>query len=214
MLFLFTRTLLIYLVISWAVRFMGKRQLGELSPTELITTVMISNLASICIEEPTLPVFYSLIPVLLITALELLNSALAFRIPAYGRFLSGKPIPVIHDGKIDQDNLREMRLSISDLLKALRGQGVFSPSEAALAIVETDGSLSVLPHQETPFYLPLLVDGCMIEDNLQYLGLSHTWLLQALAARGYAQDSEILLVLGNGTDLQVIPIKNSKGEGR
>ena len=141
MLFLFTRTLLIYLVISWAVRFMGKRQLGELSPTELITTVMISNLASICIEEPTLPVFYSLIPVLLITALELLNSALAFRIPAYGRFLSGKPIPVIHDGKIDQDNLREMRLSISDLLKALRGQGVFSPSEAALAIVETDGNL-------------------------------------------------------------------------
>ncbi len=67
--------------------------------------------------------------------------------------------------------MRKMRLTINDLLKALRGQGIFSPTEAALAIVETDGSLSVLPKQEKQFHLPLLVDGCVIEDNLHYFGI-------------------------------------------
>ena len=210
MLFLFTRTLLIYVVIAFSVRFMGKRQLGELEPSELITTVMLSNLASICIEEPTLPIFYSLIPVCLLTVLELLNSVLAFRIPAYERFLSGKPITVVRDGKIDQDHLREMRLSIRDLLKALRGQGIFSPSDAALAIVETDGSISALPQQEKPFYLPVLIDGCVIEDNLQYLGLNRSWLTEQLSAHGYKMDSPLLLVLSNGTELQIIPIETGR----
>ena len=212
MIFLFTRTLLIYLVITCAIRFMGKRQLGELEPSELITTVMISNLASICIEEPTLPIFYSLIPVLLITCVELLNSALAFRVPAYDRFISGKSISVIQNGKIEQGNLRKMRLTINDLLKALRGQGIFSPTEAALAIVETDGSLSVLPKQEKQFYLPLLVDGCVIDDNLHYFGIDRQWLSQKLAEHGCTLQSPLLLVLGNGHDVQLVPIRTGKGE--
>lgn len=212
MIFLFTRTLLIYLVITASIRLMGKRQLGELAPSELVTTVMISNLASICIEEPTLPLFYSLVPVLLITCIELINSVLAFRLPAYDRFLSGSSIPVIHDGQIDQKHLREMRLTIRDLLKALRGQGVFSPTEAALAIVETDGSLSVFPKQEKPFYLPLLADGDILKDNLRYLHLSQEWLEQKLAEQGFTLQSPLLLVLGNGKEIQIVPIQTGKGE--
>ena len=203
MFFLLSRTLVIYFFITFAIRFMGKRQLGELQPSELVSTVLVSNLASICIEEPSLPIFYSILPVLFISVLELVNSALAFRLPAYERFISGKPVSVIHDGKIDQTALREMRLTVNDLLKALRSQGEFSPAEVALAIVETDGSLSVLPQKEKAAYLPLVVDGCMMEDNLLYLGVDDAWLKEQLAAHGYRSIDALLLVISDGKNIQV-----------
>lgn len=203
MIFLLSRTFIIYFIISCAMRFMGKRQLGELQPSELVSTVLISNLASICIEEPALPIIYSILPVLFITVLELFNSALAFRFPAYDRIVSGKPISVIHDGKINQNALHEMRLTMNDLLKALRCQGQFSPAEVALAVVETDGSLSILPQNEKAVYLPLLVDGCLMNDNLHYLGLDSDWLNDKLKGAGYHPEDDLLLVIGDGKTIQV-----------
>lgn len=184
-------------------RFMGKRQLGELQPSELVSTVLVSNLASICIEEPSLPVVYSILPVVFIACLELFNSAAECRFPAYERFLSGKPITVIRDGKIDQKALWEMRLTTSDILKALRSQGEYSPADIALATVETDGSLSILKQSETAPYLPLLVDGCLMEDNLRYLGIDKAWLSGALKTHGCSLEKKPLLVIGNGSTIQI-----------
>ena len=109
------RTILIYLCVLFAMRLMGKRQLGELQPEELVSTILISNLASISIESEDVPVTASLIPLFLIAALELLGSALSFRSQKFFNLLSGRPKTVILNGEIDQNALRTLRLTVADL---------------------------------------------------------------------------------------------------
>ena len=99
------RTVLVYLAVVVAMRLMGKRQLGELQPAELVTTLLISNVASICIDEPDLPLSASLVPIFLITALEILNSTLVWFCPKYAQLLLGKPVTIIRNGEILQDEL-------------------------------------------------------------------------------------------------------------
>ena len=104
-------TVIIYAVVIFAMRLMGKRQLGELQPSELVTTFMISNVASICIDEPDLPLLSSLVPILLIAALEILNSTAAYYLPGYAALLFGRPVTVIQDGQIRKDALRHLRMT-------------------------------------------------------------------------------------------------------
>lgn len=111
------RTLLIYLCVLFAMRLMGKRQLGELQPEELVSTILISNLASISIESEEVPVTASLIPLFLIAALELLGSALSFRSQKFFNLMSGRPKTVILDGQIDQNALRTLRLTTATCWK-------------------------------------------------------------------------------------------------
>ena len=147
------RTILIYLCVLFAMRLMGKRQLGELQPEELVSTILISNLASISIESEEVPVTASLIPLFLIAALELLGSILSFRSQRFFNLMSGRPKTVILNGEIDQNALRTLRLTAADLMEALRGKDVFDPRDVSYAVVETNGSLSVAlrPEKEPAF---------------------------------------------------------------
>ena len=139
------RTVIVYVAVITAMRLMGKRQLGELQPAELVTTFLISNVASICIDEPDLPLAASIVPIFLLTALEILNSTLAWFCPRYARLLFGKPITVIVRGEIRQQALQELRITASDLMEALRGKEYFSPAELLWATVEPNGSISTAP---------------------------------------------------------------------
>ena len=139
---LICRTIIIYLCVLFAMRLMGKRQLGELQPEELVSTILISNLASISIESEEVPITSSLIPLFLIAALELLGSVLSFRSQKFFNFLSGRPKTVILDGQIDQKALRMLRLTTADLMEALRGKNIFDPREVSYAVIETNGTLS------------------------------------------------------------------------
>lgn len=137
------RTILIYLCVLFSMRLMGKRQLGELQPEELVSTILISNLASISIESEEVPVTASLIPLFLIAALELLGSVLSFRSQWFFNLMSGRPKTVILDGQIDQNALRMLRLTVTDLMEALRGKDIFDPRDVSYAVIETNGNLSV-----------------------------------------------------------------------
>lgn len=209
------RTLLVYLTTIGAMRLMGKRQLGELQPSELVTTILISNLASISIESPELPLTASLVPVLLIAALELLFSALSFRLGGFARLLAGKPMIVIRDGQLDKDTLRQMRISMSDLLEALRGKDIFDLSEVAYAVVETNGALSVCkrwdaetatrkdqkipaPQAKKP-KLPLVIDGRVAAENLSFCGKSEAWVKKVLKTEKIPL-AHTLLLLGDDTE--------------
>ena len=134
---LIVRTVLIYLCVLFAVRLMGKRQLGELQPEELVSTILISNLASISIESEEVPVTASLIPLFLIAALELLGSILSFQSQKFFNLMSGRPKTVILDGQIDQNALRTLRLTTADLMEALRGKDVFDPRDVSCAPKES-----------------------------------------------------------------------------
>lgn len=208
------RTILIYLCVLFAMRLMGKRQLGELQPEELVSTILISNLASISIESEEVPVTASLIPLFLIAALELLGSILSFRSQKFFNLMSGRPKTVILDGKIDQNALRTLRLTTADLMEALRGKNIFDPRDVSYAVVETNGNLSValrpeketatlsdlsLKAQRTQATIPFVLDGQVLEDNLQWCGKDRGWLEQTAQANTLLVE-EILLLVGNDTE--------------
>ena len=194
------RTVLVYCAVTVAMRLMGKRQLGELQPAELVTTLLISNVASICIDEPDLPLLASLVPIFLITALEILNSTLLGVSPAYAELLLGRPVTVIRNGKIQQDALAQLRITVSDLAEALRGRDIFSPQEVYWGVVEPNGSISAasMPKdgQEPPL-LPLLIDTAACRENLAFFGMDEA-ALDALLAERHTTRKNVLLLLHNG----------------
>ena len=221
------RTLLIYLCVLFAMRLMGKRQLGELQPEELVSTILISNLASISIESEEVPVTASLIPLFLIAALELLGSALSFRSQKFFNLMSGRPKTVILDGQIDQNALRALRLTTADLMEALRGKNIFDPRDVSYAVVETNGNLSAAlrPEKETATLadlrlkvehshatIPFVLDGQVLEDNLQWCGKDRSWLERTAQANTLLPE-EILLLVGNETEDYFLLKKESRHKG-
>lgn len=207
------RTIIVYIAVIVAMRLMGKRQLGELQPAELVTTFLISNVASICIDEPDLPLSASIVPIFLLTALEILNSTLAWFCPRYARLLFGKPVTVIIRGEVQQQALHELRITASDLMEALRGKEYFSPAELLWATVEPNGSISTAPvpqDGEPPPMLPLLIEGTVYRENLAFFGIDTAWLKARIAEKGVSW-SEVLLLLYNGQELLIVPRQNKKG---
>lgn len=194
------RTLIVYIVVIAAMRFMGKRQLGELQPSELVTALLISNVASICIEEPDLPLLASVTPIMLIAALEVLNATASCYLPGWRNLLFGRPVTVVRDGQVDQSALAHLRISADDLAEALRGKDVFSPADVAWGVMEPNGSLSVAKAPAAgaaPTMLPLLVDQRLYRDNLTALGCDEAWLAGFLAQHGVRRQ-DVLLLLYNG----------------
>lgn len=211
-----TRTLVIYIVAIAAMRLMGKRQLAELQPSELVTTFLISNVASICIDEPELPLFASLTPILLITALEIFNSTLAWYCPRYARLLFGNPVTVIRNGVVDQEALRHLRITPNDLAESLREAQVFSPEDVIWGVIESNGSLSVAkkPEGDEPSpMLPILIDRHLYRDNLEALGFDDSWLEQQLSEAGIVSP-QVLILLSNGKETVLIPKKAAPKGGQ
>ncbi len=123
---------------------MGKRQLGELQPGELVITILISEIAATPISEPERPLLQSIIPLMLLVSFEIINSLISMKSPEFRYKTDGRPITVINDGKLNQKMLSELRFTIDDISSALRQKDVFDINEVKLAIVETNGTLSVL----------------------------------------------------------------------
>ena len=205
------RTVLVYLAVVVAMRLMGKRQLGELQPAELVTTLLISNVASICIDEPDLPLTASLVPIFLITALEILNSTLVWFCPRYAQLLLGKPVTIIRNGEILQEELARLRITAADLAEALRGRDIFSPQEVYWGVVEPNGSITtaVMPagDEDAPL-LPLLIDRTVYRDNLAFFGLDETALDRMLETQNTSR-RDVLLLLYNGEKPVLIPKKTA-----
>lgn len=211
-----TRTLIIYIVAIAAMRLMGKRQLAELQPSELVTTFLISDVASICIDEPELPLFASVMPILLITSLEIFNSTLAWYCPRYARLLFGNPVTVIRNGTVDQGALRHLRITPNDLAESLRGAEIFSPEDVLWGVIESNGSLSVAKKPsdgEAPPMLPILIDRRLYRDNLEALGLDNRWLQNQLKQAGLTS-RQVLIFLYNGREALLIPKKAAPKGGQ
>lgn len=180
------RSLILYLLVIFAVRLMGKRQLGELQPSELVITILVSNIATLPIEDVSIPVIVGVTPILSLVCFEVIMSWLILKFPKLRKIVSGSPKVIISNGKIDCHTLSELRLSVDDLMTALRGGDVFDLSDVQYAIVETTGSFSVMKKQtsDTPNRddmkikaqcsdPPMLVvsDGVMLENALDSLNM-------------------------------------------
>lgn len=212
MLIVTIRTVIMYLTIIAAMRVMGKRQLGELQPSELVTTILISNLASLPIEETDISLIVGLVPIAIIVALEILISVFELRFPKISKLISGNSKIIIKDGNINQNVMNELRYSTTDLLAALRQNMVFDLTEVKLGIIETNGKLNIFTAdsgEKKKLMIPLIIDGNINHSGLSYIGLSEDWLSNKLDEKKITV-GEVLLFQGdeNG-DIQII-LKESK----
>ncbi len=156
------RAIIIYITVILAVRIMGKRQIGELKPHELVITVLVSQVASIPLEDNSMPLANMFIPILIFVSFEILASALSMKSFTFRNLLQGKPIFVIKNGKVNQEQMKRLRFTMDDLIDAVRQKDVFDISTVQDAVIETNGSVSVLQKSEyqpvTPKDLNLSVE--------------------------------------------------------
>lgn len=158
------RTTVLYAFVIFAIRIMGKRQISDMQPSELVATLIISNIASLPMQNTSQPFFSGVVPVIILVALEILTSAIMMKSSKFRRMICGNPIVVIRDGEILQSQMRRLRLSNEDLFTQLRQQDVFSIESVQYCIMETNGSISVLkkPEKRQPTAENMDIE---IEDN-------------------------------------------------
>lgn len=137
------RTILIYFILTAVMRMMGKRQLGELQVSELISTLVLSEVAAIPITDPNIPFLFAILPIGLIVSLEIILPELFFHFPKLRKFVEGTPSFLIHKGKINQKELRKNRITPEEFLASLRTAGVADPADVDYAILEASGNISV-----------------------------------------------------------------------
>ncbi len=176
------RTFIIYSLVTIFVRVMGKRQLGELQPGELVITLLISEIATTPVTDNTLPLLNSVIPLILLVSFEIITSVLEMKSVRFRYLADGKPMTVIRNGKLDQKKLKKLRFTVNDILAALRQKDIFDIEDVQYGIVETNGTFSVLlkpekrnstpenydiPEKDTGLPCPVIIDGKIIETNFE-----------------------------------------------
>ena len=145
----YVRTIALYLVLIVCVRLMGKRQIGEMEPTEFVVTMLLANLAAIPMQDGAIPLYSGLVPILTVLGSELVLSGLILYSVKFRQLLCGKPVILIENGKLLQDNLRRTRVTLDELTGHLREKDVLDITAVQYAILETDGNLSVFPQGAT-----------------------------------------------------------------
>jgi len=151
MLTILIRTLIIYVVLIAVMRIMGKRQIGELELTDLVTTLFISEIASLPITNPEIPVLHAVVPMLVLLVLEILSSMILLFFPRLKTLVSARPTVIIQNGNLRQSALRDLRFSLDELMSEVRQQGLTDLSQVECAILEKNGNLTVIPK---PNYAP------------------------------------------------------------
>ena len=190
------RTIILYSLVIIVLRIMGKRQIGELQPFEFAITIMISALAAIPMEDTGIPLLSSIIPILLLLSFQMCISIVTLKSSKARALICGKPLILIENGNLLEEELKNSRININDLLEQLRVKGYPSLSDIEFAIMETNGKISVIPKsQKRPLNpddlsLPtkyeglahsLIIDGEIQKYNLEKLKLNKEWLKSELA---------------------------------
>ena len=191
----YVRTIILYMALIFCIRMMGKRQIGQMEPSEFAVTMMVANLATIPMENEGIPLHSGLVPMLTILGTELALSGATLRSLFLRKLLCGKPVILIENGRILQENLRSTRVTLDELTGHLREKDVLDLRSVQYAILETNGNLSVFPFpSETPAsardagihptdrFLPVTVisDGQLLRQNLQYAAKDEAWVHKVL----------------------------------
>ena len=191
----YMRTICLYLILIAVVRIMGKRQIGEMEASEFVVTMLVANLAAIPMQDGGIPLYSGLVPILTVLGVELVLSSLSLRSIRLRRLLCGKPVILIENGRILQENLRATRVTLDELMGHLREKDVLDIQTVQYAILETNGNLSVFPFPKemppsakdlgvTPKdrFLPVTIieDGFLFRENLREAGKDEAWVHKVL----------------------------------
>lgn len=206
----FFRTAILYLLLIVGLRLTGKRQIGELEPIELVLTMLLSDLASVPMQDFGIPLVNGVIPIVTLLAMSMLLSCVSLRNVRFRTLICGKPAIIIRNGRLQQDAMRHNRLTLDELFEELRTQGVTDISDVKYAVLETGGQLSVLlrtaaqpatPEQmrldcEDDAFLPTVIinDGRLLRGNLRQTGHDEAWLQAQLSENGVDAPSQVFLL--------------------
>ena len=163
------RCIIIYVLLTFAMRITGKRQIGELDVGALVSTLLISELAAIPIDDPDVPLLNAVIPILIIVSLEIIISALKNRWRPLKKAVEGRPVYIIYKGRLLEEALVNNRISINELLAEMRGAGIFDISEVEYGIIEQNGKLSLFKKTDTAFAHTLVADGEIMTETVKRL---------------------------------------------
>ncbi len=213
------RTIILYLIIIFAIKMMGKRQISDLQTSELVITIMISNIAAIPMENTDQPLLASLIPIAILVCAEITISFLMLKSLKFRQIICGKPMIVVSEGKIQQKTLKYLRLSVEDLIEQLRQMDVFSIDDVWFAIMETNGTMSVMKKSEKqppdamtlgvevpPGQLEAVVvsDGMISTSSLKICGLSEKWIYTTLQEENIALENVFMMTANKDKKFNII----------
>lgn len=227
MLTIIFRSIIIYLIVLIVFRLMGKRQLGQMQPFELVLTLIIADLATIPMAEVSVPVLHGIVPLLTLVVLHFLLTIITKSSQWLSKIISGKPVIVINPKGIDYNAMKKLNLSIDDLYASLRASGYFSIIQVQYAIMETNGKMSIMPkaeyspttngdikNQVEENFLPIILisEGKIMQENLKVAGLNRDNVKKILKTQNIENIKQVLLLsvdkAGNGY------IQPTKGEGK
>ncbi len=222
----FLRTIILYVVLVVSMRIMGKRQIGELQPTELVVMILISELAAIPMQDLGIPLAYGVIPIITLLSCEMLMSVVCERSIKIRQWISGMPSILILGGVINQKELTRLRISVAELLEELRLKDVFDISDVACAYLETNGQISVLlkPESQTVTaaqmkidtsdeasgYTTLIAHGRLLRQNLRACGKNEEWLQKQLKEKNMKKAEDVFLMVIDDKNSTVLIPKDSE----
>ncbi len=195
MLAIIIRTLILYTVLTLGIRLMGKRQIGDMQPNELVVTLLISEIAAIPLQDTNQPILNGICSIFILVILEIIMSVLSLKNMTFRRLISGQSVIIIKNGVIDQTAMKKVRMTILDLVELLRGQNVFDIEDVAFAVLEVNGDLNVLLKAKKQFVtvedmgikkdkealpLPVVSDGRIIEQTLENFKIGKPEFLEIL----------------------------------
>ena len=199
------RTIIIYLILNIMLKMMGKRQIGELEVNELVSTLLISEIASIPISDTYTPLLPSIAPILFIAALEVIISVIKNKSEPIKRIVEGTPVYIIYKGRLIQKALHENRISINELLSEMRTQGIGDINDIKYGILEQNGKVSLLKDEKNASIAkPLIIDTYPNDATIKNEGLSYEWIESQLRERGLEIKNVFLMTINDDGEINII----------
>ena len=207
------RTVILYAFVIVSIRLMGKRQIGDMQPSELVVTMVISDIASLPMQNTSQPLLSGIVPVLVLVALEVAVSVCMMKSRPFRRLVCGNPVVLIEDGQLLQKQMKRLRLTVDDLCAQLRQQNIFSLEDVQYCIMETNGALSILekPQKRVPnakesgVVIPdnkieavVINDGKLLENAPKLCGQS-TETVQNILNKNHIDVSEVFIMTMDGS---------------
>ena len=213
------RAVILYILITFSLRLMGKRQLGELQPSELVVTILISNIAAIPVEDSSVPMIMGIVPIMTLVCLDVIMSGIMLKSARIRKLMIGSPRIIISGGEILQNEMKRLRYTVDDLIEAMRDQQIFDVTQIQYAIVETTGKINFLLKKD---YQPaekqdvaaggttknppsvIIRDGAVDKQQLRLLDLGEQWLAKILRENGLSDKGVFLMTSDSGGNYTII----------
>lgn len=203
----FIRIIILYFVTIGSLRLMGKRQLGELEPIELVITILISELATIPMQDIDAPLIISIVPICVLISIEILSSIISMKSSKVRSFLSGKYSVIIDNGMVNQKEMFKSHLTMDELMEELRQHGATCISQVRFCILETSGKMSVILNKDSPpgeLPVTLVVDGKIVKENMVKMDIREDDIMTMLSNKNISKLSEVFWMAYINGEVNVI----------